>query len=84
MFGCDIEDHQMIKNKAVNWSFDTEAFDIFRKDLWPIIEAVPGFLQISEAFFLYQSHNSWLVEFESVKYLPSKNPNIQYSDKAEC
>ena len=45
----------MIKNKAVNWSFDVEAFHVFRKDLWPIVEAVPGFLNISEAFFLYQT-----------------------------
>lgn len=47
-----------LKHAALNWTFSREDYDAFVADVWPIVDATPGYLDCLEAFFLYQTAKS--------------------------
>jgi hypothetical protein len=44
-----------LKNIALNWTFNEQDFEDFKKNQWLIIDKIPGMLRILEAFFLFQT-----------------------------
>ena len=44
-----------LRGIAINWPFSHPAYDAFCRDVWPVIDAIPGYLQRLEAFFLYET-----------------------------
>jgi hypothetical protein len=47
-----------LKNAALNWRFDQGDYERFARDVWPIVDSVPGNLRRLEAFFLYHTARS--------------------------
>jgi hypothetical protein len=47
-----------LKNGALNWRFDQAEYDRFARDVWPIVDSVPGNLRRLESFFLYHTARS--------------------------
>jgi predicted O-methyltransferase YrrM len=45
----------IFKEAALNWEFSQEDLANFSRDVWPLVDAVPGFLSQLDAFFLYQT-----------------------------
>lgn len=44
-----------LKGIALNWPFRKEAYEAFCAEVWPVIDAIPGYLHRLEAFFLYHT-----------------------------
>lgn len=45
--------HKNFKNQNLNWDFEDNEYDYFKKQIWPRINAINGFLSFNESFFLY-------------------------------